>query len=255
MEGHIPGARFLDVEVVGADLSISGRGRHPLPSVGHFAESLGNLGVSEESIVILYDSDSGTIAARIWWMNRQLSIRSYIISGGIQSYSGPLESGEPHFAKSQFLPEKLTWNNSVTTDELIDLISENPKNVILDARNLDRYLGEFEPVDPRGGHIPGAYSLPTRTLMIDGKDPLSIEQIKERIKVLIGEETFEAIVDGDAQIVVSCGSGITACHLAIFVEKATGRPPILYDGSYSAWSTRVDLPVQSGRERGQFPSN
>ena len=255
LEGHIPGARFLDMESVGADLSIQGRGRHPLPSVRRFADGLEDLGVSQDSIVVLYDSDSGTIAARIWWMTRQISIESYIIAGGIQSFTGTLESGETTYSRSNITTTKSSWDNSVTTDELIQHVSSDRRYIILDARNQDRYLGDFEPVDPRGGHIPGSYNLPTRTLMVDGVAPLPTDEIRERIRGLIGDENYDAVTNGEAEIVVSCGSGITACHLAIFVEDALGYQPILYNGSFSAWAQRNDLPVQTGKDRGYFPVN
>lgn len=254
LEGHIPGARFLDMEKVAANLSIENTGRHPLPSVGDYCKAIGALGVKKDSTVILYDSDAGTIAARVWWMNRQLSIESFIVTGGIQSYTGALETGESTFEGNTLEFAKVDWENTLSTDELIEYVSRNSNTVIFDARNEDRYLGTFEPVDPRAGHIPSAYNLPTRSLMIGGSDPAPKEAVKQRMIDLTGADTFESIVCRDAEVVVSCGSGITACHLAIFIEEATGRPPLLYNGSFSAWSSRFDLPIQSGKDRGIFPS-
>ncbi|MDA8197013.1 MAG: rhodanese-like domain-containing protein [Actinomycetota bacterium] len=254
LEGHIPGSRFLDMEVVGADLSVTGNGRHPLPSTHDFAQKLAELGITRDSTLVLYDSDSGTIAARIWWMTRRLSINTYIIAGGIQSYSGPLEAGEVDIERSVIDAGISRWEGSVTTDELINLISKDRTIVILDARNQDRYRGDFEPVDPRAGHIPGAYNLPTRSLMIDGINPAPLEGVKAILKEVVGEDVFTELVNNERQVVVSCGSGITACHLSMFVEEVTGREPILYNGSFSAWSTRYDLPVQIGGERGELPA-
>ncbi len=254
LEGHIPGARFLDMEKVAADLSIENAGRHPLPSVGNYCKAIGALGVTKDSTVILYDSDAGTIAARVWWMNRQLSIQSHIVTGGIQSYTGALETGESNFEGNTLECTRVDWENTINTDELIEYVSNNPNTIILDARNEDRYLGTFEPVDPRAGHIPSAYNLPTRSLMLGGSAPAPKETVKQRMIDLIGAEGFDSVVCRDAQVVVSCGSSVTACHLAIFIEEATGRPPLLYNGSFSAWSSRFDLPIQGGKDRGTFPS-
>ncbi len=253
LNGHIPGAHFLDMEKIAADLSIEGAGRHPLPSIEKYTKAMGDLGISNDSVVVLYDSDAGSIAARIWWMNRQLDIDSYIISGGIQSYRGELEVGEVIARAVTLRTSKERWENALNTEEFIDLIAKDPKTVMLDARNHDRYTGEFEPVDPRAGHIPGAYNLPTRSLMIDGTVPATKDQIQQRLIEVIGEDNFASLLSHDQEVVVSCGSGITACHLAIFVEEALGRQPLLYNGSFSAWSKRTDLPVLAGCERGTFP--
>ena len=123
-EGHIPGARFLDMEEVATDLSIKNTGRHPLPSVSDYCKSIGALGVTKDSTAILYDSDAGTIAARIWWMNRQLGIRSYIITGGIQSYTGNLETGVSSFEGNSFECTRDDWENTLNTDNF-SVVAQN----------------------------------------------------------------------------------------------------------------------------------
>ncbi len=251
-EGHIPGARFLDMETVAADLNVRNTGRHPLPSVDAYCRALSRLGVSNGATVILYDTDAGTIAARIWWMNSQLSIPTYIIEGGIQSYKGQLEVGDTHFKETKFVSGVEKWENTLDTDELVKMLSSSSKTIIFDARNQDRYRGTFEPVDSRAGHIPGAINLPTRSLMKENYKPLSQLEFQKRLLDLIGEAEFESICSGESRVVVSCGSGITACHLSIFFEEATGSRPILYNGSFSAWANRRELPIETGDERGTF---
>ncbi|MDX1468359.1 MAG: sulfurtransferase [Acidimicrobiia bacterium] len=227
-DGHIPGAVFVDLD---HDLSApTGAGRHPLPDVGAFAGTLGRLGVSPDDEVVVYDDVGGTIAARMWWMLRAIGHgASRVLDGGLSSWvqaGEPLESGERIPSPVDY-PTPNRFAGVVTVDQL-------EGRTVIDARAPERYRGEVEPVDPKAGHIPGAINRPTSDNLAPAgtmKEPVILRKI------------YEGLEDA----VVSCGSGVTACHDALSMMVAGYEMPDLYIGSFSEWS-RLDLPVATGPE-------
>ena len=222
---HIPGAIFVDLD---RDLSAPpDRGRHPLPSPATFAGTLGRLGVRPGDAVVVYDDVSGTIAARMWWMLQAIGHSEVqLLDGGFGAW---LEAGLPgsthvEAPKPVTYPTPEAFTGVVEMDDLED-------RTLLDVRARERYEGTIEPVDPLPGHIPGAINVPASEALESGtfKEP-------SRLAALYGQ--FD-------QPVVSCGSGVVACHTALAVA-ASGRPvPDLYVGSYSEWS-RSGMPVSTG---------
>lgn len=225
--GHIPGAVFVDL-----DEDLSGppgiQGRHPLPDPAEFARTLGRLGISPESHVVVYDDIGGRIAARLWWMLESIGHeKTQVLDGGYQAW---IESGND-VGVGTVTPTPVTYptprgfHGAVTHDQL-------EGRTVIDARAEERYRGESEPVDPKAGHIPGAVNIPTSAnLDADGRfrDPASLG----------------SVYDGLANPVVSCGSGVTACHAALAMVVAGRGMPDVYAGSFSEWSRR-DLPVTAG---------
>jgi thiosulfate/3-mercaptopyruvate sulfurtransferase len=226
-EGHVPGAVFIDLD---HDLAAtSGDGRHPLPPVSEFVETLGRLGIGRDSAVVVYDDMAGAVAARMWWMLKSIGHPgpAQVLDGGLQAWVGhglPLDTGS-------VMPQPTAYTRApgytgvVRHDELMG-------RVVADVRAPERYRGEVEPVDPKPGHIPGAVNYPlsgnlVRGLFRDGRE------LAER---------YRGFPDDG---VVSCGSGVNACHAALALVIA-GRPmPDVYIGSFSDWSRR-DLPVATG---------
>jgi thiosulfate/3-mercaptopyruvate sulfurtransferase len=227
--GHIPGAVFVDLD---ADLSAPpGTGRHPLPTVDTFTETLGRLGVTPGEEVVVYDDMGGVIAARMWWMLQSIGhTRSRLLDGGYQTWTSmrmPSESGSNTPEAAEYATPA-TFEGVVTHDRL-------KGRVIVDARALERYTGETEPVDPKAGHIPGAISKPTSgNLGADGRF-LQPEFLRARFS------------DVDAEPVMSCGSGVTACHNALAMVVAGYEMPAIYIGSFSEWS-QLDKPVAVGNQ-------
>jgi len=226
-EGHIPGAVFVDLE---HDLAAeSGDGRHPLPPVSEFVETLGRLGVEPDSDVVVYDDVAGAVAARMWWMLESIGHRGQVmvLDGGLRAWTGrdlPLAIGSVDPEPAVY-PEVDGYRGVVTHDQL-------EGRVVADARSPERYRGEVEPVDPKAGHIPGALNYPLAENLEGGRFRES--------RVLA--ERYRAFPDDG---VVSCGSGVNACHTALALVIA-GRPmPDVYIGSFSDWSRR-DLPVVTG---------
>lgn len=226
-KGHIPGAVFADLD---SDLSAaSGPGRHPLPSATDFAAALGTLGVSPNDEVVVYDDVSGVIAARMWWMLRSIGHgSSRLLDGGLAAWvaEGRETDSGPVIPSPTLYPTPSGFTGVVTIDDL-------QGRTILDARSCERYRGETEPADPKAGHIPGAISMPTSSNL----DETGRFGAPSEVAVL-----YEAA--GPAPV-MSCGSGVTACHDALAMVVAGLGMPDVYIGSFSEWS-RLDLPVATG---------
>lgn len=226
-DGHIPGAVFVNLDT---DLSAApGPGRHPLPTVDSFVKTLGRLGITPEDEVVVYDDVGGAIAARMWWMLRSLGHdRSRLLDGGYQTWISmglPVEFGSNTPEAAEYVTSS-TFEGVVTHDRLSG-------RAIVDARASERYTGETEPVDPKAGHIPGAVNKPTSgNLDADGRF-LDAELLRARYS------------DVEANPVMSCGSGVTACHNALAMVVAGHEMPDVYIGSFSEWS-HLDKPVVMG---------
>lgn len=227
--GHIPGAVFVDLD---NDLAgPPGEGRHPLPGVDVFSETLGRLGLEPENDVVVYDDAAGAVAARLWWMLEAIGHRGQVrvLDGGIQAWAEaglPLDT-EPVTPDPATYPPITGFAGVVRHDGLDD-------RVVADVRAPERYRGETEPIDPKAGHIPGAVNYPLAGNLAKGH-------------FRTGTELAERYRDFPEDGVVSCGSGVNACHAALALVVA-GRPmPAVYIGSFSDWSRR-DLPVATGPE-------
>lgn len=226
--GHIPGAVFVDLDEDLAGPPGVG-GRHPLPDLTEFAVTLGELGIGPQTHVVVYDDAGGRIAARLWWMLRSIGHRKVqVLDGGYQAWisSGHDVGVGTVTARPADYPAPEGFTGVVTHEQI------NGRTVI-DARAGERYRGEVEPIDPKAGHIPGAINISTsQNLTEDGRfrDESAIADVYSK-------------VPGDA--VVSCGSGVTACHNALAMVVAGREMPDVYVGSFSEWS-RLDLPVSTG---------
>jgi thiosulfate/3-mercaptopyruvate sulfurtransferase len=239
-EGHLPGAMFIDLD---RDLAApTGPGRHPLPDPATFAARMGELGIGPDDLVVAYDDSLGTIAARLWWMLDNLGFaRVALLDGGLKTWRAagqPTTTDPVAYPPRGPLPLASTWSRVIDRDALINRLGDL---ALLDARAPERYRGETEPVDPRPGHIPSAINAPARTTLdADGRF-LPPADVASRLTT---------VAPSERPVVVSCGSGVTACHTA-FAFRLAGLPdPLLYPGSYSDWS-RTDLPVAVGPDPGE----
>jgi thiosulfate/3-mercaptopyruvate sulfurtransferase len=229
--GHLPGAIFLDIDHDLAAHAGPGEGRHPLPAPEAFAARLGALGVGDDDIVIGYDDAGGVMAARLVWMLRATGRDAALLDGGLRAYPGELETGAPKRDRKAFTARPWPSERLASIDEAAG------GGVVLDARQAERFRGESEPIDPRAGHIPGARSLPCR----DNVDPdgffLAADALRDR---------FTAVgVTDDADVISYCGSGVTACHNLLALERAGFAPGRLYPGSWSQYSA-TDRPAATG---------
>lgn len=244
LEGHLPGAHFLDLE---QDLSapvIKGvTGRHPLPDPSALVERLRSCGLRQDSQVVLYDDGPGAFAARAWWLLVWLDKRDglYLLDGGLKAWREAgleLTCAAPDNAPGDFCAEP--DNSLVLTAEQLALRLGTADLTLLDARALPRFLGEVEPIDPVAGHIPGAQCAAfTDNLGADGRF-LPADELRQRFDGLRGERPLE-------NLVAYCGSGVTACH-NLFAMSLAGYPLApLYAGSWSEWITNPARPVATGQ--------
>ncbi len=236
--GHLPGAVFANLE---AHLTApEGPGRHPLPTRAEAAATLGSLGIGDEHSVITYDDRGGAIAARLWWMLRDLGHeRVRVLDGGITAWR---DAGLPVTTEVPCLePAHLTVRVGTTRRIDRDGLSERLGGVlVLDARAPERYRGEEEPIDPAAGHIPTAHNVPYAGNLDDRERLLDPGSLRAR---------FVAAGVGDGDTIVYCGSGVTACHNVLAMRLAGLPEPILYPGSWSDWSSS-GMPVAAGPDPG-----
>lgn len=233
--GHIPGAIHLDVE---EHLSAKeGPGRHPLPTRRNFEKTISSFGITREIHVIVYDEGKGIPAARLWWLLKYYGHDSVsVLDGGMSLWikeGRPLSQEIIQYSTVSFAARpKRKW---VVNKEDVDAVRDDPKVLLIDARAPERYSGEVEPIDSKGGHIPGAENLPY-TQMIDSETGkfLSPDRLKDLFKKLE--------VNKDKEIICYCGSGVTACT-NIFALKLAGFDSQLYEGSWSDWSKDNNLSI------------
>ena len=248
--GHIPRARFLDLDT---DLvAPQGPGRHPLPSPADFVMLLRASGIGDDTFVVAYDDVGGWVAARLWWMLDDLGHRNVaVLDGGFPAWLAagfPTTTAVPQPVARPGPPLHLApaWRNVI---DRAALKSRLGSLVLLDARAGERYRGEIEPIDPVAGHIPTALSAPTGGNL--GSDDRFLPPADLRARF----EGFGCAAPGRGrgETVTSCGSGVSPCHHALAMRLAGLPDPLLYPGSYSDWS-RAGEPVSVGPEPGAATS-
>lgn len=234
---HLPGAFFLHLDL---DLSspMNGRnGRHPLPDPQILANKLSSVGVSRETQVVVYDDDGGMAAGRLWWLLRWFGHdRVALLDGGINrwvSEARPLSVEQPTVPPATFEVDLRDW--VVSTEEVLTNLDKS-EFCLIDARAPDRFRGENETLDPVGGHIPGARNRFFRdNLDADGSFRPAAELRREFLALFAGIDP--------SQVVMQCGSGVTACHNLLAMEIAGLHGAKLYAGSWSEWCSDPARPV------------
>ncbi|MBO8173057.1 MAG: sulfurtransferase [Bacillaceae bacterium] len=234
--GHIPGAVYFDLE---KDLSAEPGehgGRHPLPDPDEFAAKLGKAGIDSQITVVAYDDQGGMVASRLWWMLRYLGHEKvYVMDGSFSRWKQtgyPVSADIPTYRAASFTPQ-LRSDMAVDINQVKER-KDRPGTVLIDSRDNRRYRGEVEPIDPVAGHIPGAINhFWKESLNEDGTWKSPAEQ-KERFKLLNQAD----------EILVYCGSGVSACPNILALDEAGFQNVKLYVGSWSDWSSYQDNPVE-----------
>jgi len=235
--GHLPGAVFLDLETdLSAPLAAHG-GRHPLPDPERAAATFGAAGIGPDTHVVAYDDAGGMVAGRVWWMLRWLGHEQvHVLDGGVDAWSaagGAMVTEVPSIPPVVFEPRV---RDGMTADRGWLLAhAGDPGVVVVDARAPERYRGDVEPIDPRGGHIPGAINVPYADNLEGGRFRAP-EALRAR---------YAALADADT-VVVYCGSGVSAAHDLMALEACGIAGARLYPGSWSDWVSYADAPVALG---------
>lgn len=237
--GHIRGAVHAQLD---RDLSAPGDaargGRHPLPPIEAWAATLGRWGIDPSTPVLLYDDKGGSnAAARAWWMLRASGHRDVaVLDGGFAAAKGVLPIDDEVIAVDPKPPYPVrAWTLPLRDIEDVAELREGER--LIDVRAPERYRGESETLDPIAGHIPGAHNVPlTESLRPDGRFKSAAElraHFEEKLGVPI------------ENVIVSCGSGVTACHTLLALDHAGMPGAALYVGSWSEWC-RSDREKKTG---------
>lgn len=238
---HLAGALYVDLNTQLAAIKpdLSKGGRHPLPTVQQFSKVLTGLGITATSHVVVYDDKNGSnAAARFWWMLQSAGHTSIqVLNGGLQEaiQAGlPTDSNKvsPVFAESYFINN---WQLPLSDIVEIENVAADRNYIVIDVRSPERFNGETEPIDLVAGHIPGAINIPfTENLNEEGMF-LPKEQLRNKYAALLDKAA-------DENIIVHCGSGVTACHTILAMAYVGYQIPKLYVGSWSEWS-RNNKPI------------
>lgn len=237
-QSHIPGAIFLDLDGVSDQASPL---PHMLPTEAAFAASMGELGLTADDSIVVYDAAGLFSAARVWWMLTVMGARDVrVLDGGLPKWraegrsveGGDASSAIPSRFEARFDPERVVDLQTMRT-----VLAAGGQ--VADARGAPRFRGEAAEPRPglRSGHMPGARTLPFSAL-------LSADGTMKRGAVL--EAAFrDAGIDPDRPVVTTCGSGVTAAILSLGLAEL-GRSSRLYDGSWAEWGGRDDTAVEIG---------
>lgn len=217
-KGHVEGAIHADLET---QLSAPGDpakgGRHPLPPLDQWLRQVAEWGITPSTHVVVYDDvDGANAAARVWWMLRAIGHED------VEVASSPLPVAREERATGN--GQRTThWLLPTVTMEQVDRLRTDPTWRVLDVRAANRFRGETEPIDPIAGHIPGAINLPYTENI--GKSAAELRAMYEELLQGVPPE----------RLVVHCGSGVTACHTLVALDKAGLHGASLYVGSWSEW--------------------
>jgi len=233
---HIQGARFVDLDKDLAEITNNAAfgGRHPLPTIEKFSESISSLGIAENSHIVIYDDKNGAnAAARAWWMLKAFGLKNVqVLDGGFQEAEKEtleFSSGEETFEKAEIINRK-DWILPLSALEHVENELTKDSATVIDVRDSYRYKGESEPIDLIAGHIPGAINIPFSENLDEDGHFLKPEILREKYLKLLENKP--------EKLIIHCGSGVTACHTILALNYAGFEIPNLYVGSWSEWSRR-----------------
>ncbi|HLR22216.1 MAG TPA: sulfurtransferase [Pseudogracilibacillus sp.] len=237
-EAHIPKAYYLHLERdLSGEVSEHG-GNHPLPDAETLAATLREMGVAFEKPIVIYDERNGMFAARAWWLLNYLGhSKTYLLDGGFVAWK------DAGYDTTDKIPPKRAGNFTADvqqgmTRSMEEVKNRDAKTILIDSRSPERYAGEVEPLYDKSGHIPGAENYFWKDVLDEDGAWKSKAALTSHFKTL----------DKADEIIVSCGSGISACPNIVALKRAGFENVKLYPGSYSDWISYDDNPVESGEK-------
>lgn len=239
-ESHLPSAYYLHIEKdLSSEMQKHG-GNHPLPDVKTLAHKLSEMGVTEDKTVVLYDKGNDMFAPRAWWLLHYLGHnKCYVLDGGFEHWVSkgyPTTADIPSKQHTTFIPHIRT-NIKVHIDEVKEKLKNNT-SYLIDSRAEERYLGKVEPLYHKAGHIPGAKNYFWEDVLNEDGFWKSVEELQDHFKAFNKQE----------EIIVSCGSGISACPNFLALKMLGYENVKLYPGSYSDWISYNENEVETKQE-------
>ena len=236
LAGHIPGAVFLDIDEVKDQTSSL---PHMMPTAEGFTSAMRRLGIGDGQTIVVYDGIGLFSAPRVWWMFRVFGARDvFILDGGMPKWKAegrPIDFSEVRRTPRHFTPRV---NHGAIADVADVLKALAGSAQVVDARSAGRFAGTAP--EPRAGlpsgHMPGALNLPWENIVEDGR-LVSQERIRKAFD--------DARVDINKPVVTTCGSGVSAAILWLALDAIGKEPKALYDGSWTEWASRGDLPIDT----------
>ncbi|WED27768.1 3-mercaptopyruvate sulfurtransferase [Vibrio sp. DW001] len=234
---RIPGALFFDFDTLICDLDSDLP--HMMPSADYFAEQVGLLGIGNDTKIVVYDSHGLFSSPRVWWMFKAMGHNDVaVLNGGLPAWkaaSAPLDSSEPIALPTCRYQAQLCsqWQINIET---LNTKTHLPEMAIIDARPAERFHGQqAEPRENvRSGHIPSSKNLPFPCLVENGY----LKSVSE-LKMM-----FADVCDDSQSLIFTCGSGVTACVLALAAMQCNKKKLSVYDGSWTEWGSRHDFPIE-----------
>lgn len=239
-QGHIPSAMYLDLNKDLSSQKAEHGGNHPLPDMELFVERLGDIGIDQQTTVVIYDENNDMFAARLWWLLDYLGHeKTYLLDGGYARWvkKGNVVTNDIPVPNMKQFQAVIQENQVVDINQVKEKMNDNSA-VLIDSRSKDRYLGQTEPMYAKAGHIPGAKNFFWKdVLQEDGhwKDEEALQSNFNRLSK-------------DDEIIVSCGSGVSACPNIIGLKMAGFTNVKLYPGSYSDWISYDENEVEKKEE-------
>ena len=239
---HLPGAVYVDLGRALSGTKNGLNGRHPLPDADVFAQYLAALGVCQDTLIVAVDAHGGLYGSRLWWLARWVGHANVaVLDGGMPAWE---KAGYTLTAAQPAVRSLGNFKRGASLVSSVDLANMQAglgraDRLIVDARAGDRFQGQNETLDAKAGHIPGSASRPVKENLNDDGTFKAPEVLRAELTKLMGAHPVK-------DLVASCGSGVSACHLLLVLEVAGLSGGALYGGSWSEWSSQPNAPIETG---------
>lgn len=246
---HVPGAVYLNLNDDLSSPPTGTNGRHPLPSAEALVATLSRIGIDRGTQVVAYDQDAGPYASRLWWLLRMLGHEAVaVLDGGWAKWDRegrPSRLGEERRESRPFVPGA-PLASRVELAAVAAATEQPSRALLIDARAQERFEGRSETIDRVAGHIPGAVNHFFKNNLAPDGTLLPPDTLQQRFAELLGSAQ-------PADVIMYCGSGVTACHNLLAMEHAGFKGARLYVGSWSEWSSDPARPIETGPSRRSIP--